>query len=75
MTSLTTLAVMLPLFIMVSSTLREFVIPLFIGVFVGTYSSVFLCTPLLYDMIKGEDVSKYIATKNKQLKSKAKEKK
>ncbi|MBK5253043.1 MAG: protein translocase subunit SecD [Peptostreptococcaceae bacterium] len=71
MTSLTTLVVMLPLFILVSSTIREFIIPLLIGVFVGTYSSIFLCTPVLYDMTKSEDVSKYIARKNKEEKKKS----
>jgi SecD/SecF fusion protein len=70
MTSLTTLAVMLPLFILVSSTIRAFVIPLLIGVFVGTYSSIFLCTPVLYDLVKSEDVSKYVAKKNKEEKKK-----
>ena len=68
MTSLTTLGVMIPLFIMVSSSIREFVIPLFIGVFVGTYSSIFLCTPLLYEMVKGEDVSRYIKKVQKETK-------
>ena len=48
MTSLTTLGAILPLFIMVSSELRAFTIPLLIGVTVGTYSSIFLCSPLLY---------------------------
>ncbi len=59
MTSITTLGVMLPLFLLVSSDIREFIIPLLIGVFVGTYSSIFLCTPVLYETVKGEDMSKY----------------
>ena len=59
MTSLTTLAVMLPLFIMASSELRAFLIPLMIGVFVGTYSSIFLCSPVFYELTKKESLSRY----------------
>lgn len=61
MTSLTTLVCMVPLFFMVSSSIREFVIPLMAGVLVGTYSSIFLCSPLFYEFTKGEDISKYKA--------------
>lgn len=59
MTSATTLVVMIPLFVMVSSELREFLIPLIIGVLVGTYSSIFLCSPVLYELSRKESVSKY----------------
>ncbi len=52
MTSLTTLVVMIPLFIWVSTTIRAFVIPLMVGVIVGSYSSIFLCTPLYYDLTR-----------------------
>ena len=57
MTSLTTLVVMLPLCIMVSASIREFIIPLMIGVVVGCYSSIFVCSPALYDLSREE--SKY----------------
>lgn len=60
MTSLTTLICMVPLFFMVSTSIREFVIPLMAGVLVGTYSSIFICSPLFYDLSKGEDESKYM---------------
>ena len=59
MTSLTTLIVMIPLFIMASSELRSFLIPLMIGVFTGTYSSIFLCSPVFYELTKKEGISKY----------------
>ena len=59
MTSLTTLIVMIPLFIMASSELRGFLIPLMIGVFVGTYSSIFLCSPVFYELTRKENLSKY----------------
>ena len=60
MTSITTLLAMVPLVLMVSSSVREFIIPLMIGVLVGTFSSVFLTSPVLYELSKGEErVSKY----------------
>ena len=61
MTSVTTLICMVPLCVMVSISIREFVIPLRVGVLVGTYSSVFLCSPLFYEFSKNEDTSKYVA--------------
>jgi SecD/SecF fusion protein len=65
MTSLTTLVVMIPLFIMASSELRSFLIPLMIGVFTGTYSSIFLCSPVFYELTKKEGISKYEDNKAK----------
>ena len=59
MTSVTTLIAMVPLMIMVSTSIREFVIPLVIGVLCGTYSSVFLCSPLFYEFSKDEGKSRY----------------
>ncbi len=70
MTSLTTLVVMLPLFFMASSELRAFLIPLMIGVFVGTYSSIFLCSPVFYELTKKEGISKYEANQMKAQKNK-----
>lgn len=60
MTSLTTLIVMIPLCIMVSSSIREFIIPLMVGVIVGCYSSIFVCSPVYYDLCKGSEESKYM---------------
>ncbi|MBR2541063.1 MAG: protein translocase subunit SecF [Mogibacterium sp.] len=65
MTSVTTFVVMVPLFIMASSELRGFLIPLMIGVFVGTYSSIFLCSPLYYELTKKESISKYEENRQK----------
>ena len=68
MTSLTTLVVMVPLFMMVSSELREFLIPLIIGVTAGTYSSIFMCSPIFYELTRKEGLSRYElqAEKNKK---------
>ncbi|MBE6039358.1 MAG: protein translocase subunit SecF [Clostridiales bacterium] len=65
MTSLTTFLVMVPLYVMASSELRGFLIPLMIGVFVGTYSSIFLCSPVFYELTKKEGISKYEDNKAK----------
>ena len=70
MTSLTTLVVMIPLCIMVSSSIREFIIPLMVGIIVGCYSSIFVCSPLYYDLCKSGEESKY----TKQIKRKNKKK-
>ena len=50
-TSGTTLVTLLAIFIFGGETIRGFVFALLIGIIVGTYSSVFIATPLAYDMI------------------------
>ncbi|MBR0468987.1 MAG: protein translocase subunit SecF [Mogibacterium sp.] len=72
MTSLTTLLVMIPLFFMATSELRSFLIPLMIGVFTGTYSSIFLCSPVFYELTKKEGISKYEDNKTKADKARKK---
>ena len=72
MTSLTTLVVMLPLFFMASSELRAFLIPLMIGVFVGTYSSIFLCSPLFYELTRKENLAKYAEQQERAAKERRK---
>ncbi|MEG0156923.1 MAG: protein translocase subunit SecF, partial [Anaerovoracaceae bacterium] len=71
MTSATTLIVMVPLYIMASDSIREFVLPLMIGVLAGCLSSIFVCSPLYYEFSKGKDRSKY----EKQIAKMKKEKK
>ncbi len=61
MTSLTTLVVMIPLIVMTSDTIREFMVPLVMGVLVGTASSVFLCSPVYYQLYKATTASGYQA--------------
>ena len=61
MTSITTFIAIVPLLVLVSSSLSGFVIPLMIGVVCGTYSSIFLCTPLYYEFNRREEMSKYAA--------------
>lgn len=58
-TSLTTLIVLLAIFIFGGDSIRGFMFALIIGVIVGTYSSVFIATPVMYDTAvkKGIDLS------------------
>ncbi|QLG46179.1 protein translocase subunit SecDF [Costertonia aggregata] len=51
-TSLTTLVVLLAIFIFGGESLRGFMFAMIIGVVVGTYSSVFIATPVMYDSLK-----------------------
>ena len=53
-TSLTTLLTLLAIFIFGGETLRGFMFAMIIGVVVGTYSSIFVATPLVYDSSKKE---------------------
>jgi len=53
-TSLTTLLTLLAIFIFGGETLRGFMFAMIIGVVVGTYSSIFVATPLVYDTSKDE---------------------
>lgn len=72
MTSVTTLIVMVPLFILSNHEIRQFLIPLMIGVLVGTYSSIFLCSPVFYELTKKESLSRYELEREKALKAKRK---
>ncbi len=51
-TSLTTLLTILSLFLFGGEVLRGFSFALLIGVLVGTYSSVFIATPVAYDLMQ-----------------------
>ncbi len=51
-TSLTTLIVLLAIFIYGGESIRGFMFALIIGVLIGTYSSVFIATPIMFDTIK-----------------------
>ncbi len=50
-TSLTTLVVLLSMFIFGADSLRDLLFALILGVLVGTYSSVFIATPIMRDTI------------------------
>ena len=54
-TSGTTLVTLLAIFVFGGATIRGFVFALLVGVIVGTYSSLFIATPLAYDMLPAAD--------------------
>ena len=51
-TSLTTLVVLLAIFIFGGESLRGFMFAMIIGIIVGTYSSLFIATPVMFDTLK-----------------------
>ncbi|MGB0316691.1 MAG: protein translocase subunit SecDF [Flavobacteriaceae bacterium] len=55
-TSLTTLIVLLAIFIFGGESIRGFMFALIVGVIVGTYSSVFIATPVMYDTQKNKNL-------------------
>ncbi|HKK67182.1 MAG TPA: protein translocase subunit SecDF [Bacteroidales bacterium] len=62
-TSLSTFFVLLTIFIFGGEVIRGFVFALLVGVVVGTYSSLFIATPVSYQMMKREE--KKAVKKNK----------
>ena len=60
MTSATTMIVMIPLMLMTGEVLREFTVPLMVGVLVGCFSSITLCSPLYYEFAHRKHGSKYL---------------
>jgi SecD/SecF fusion protein len=57
-TSLTTLLVMLVIFLFGGDSIKGFMFALIIGVAVGTYSSLFVATPIMFDTSKKEEENK-----------------
>jgi len=55
-TSMTTLVVLLAIFLFGGESIQGFVFALLIGIFVGTYSSVFIATPVVYDTYRMQKV-------------------
>ncbi len=59
-TSLSTFAVLLTIFIFGGEVIRGFSFALMIGVVVGTYSSLFIATPVVYDTIKKDETTRVV---------------
>ena len=57
-TSLTTLLVMLAIFLFGGDSIKGFMFALIVGVLVGTYSSLFVATPVMYDTSKKKEAKK-----------------
>ncbi|MTE27835.1 protein translocase subunit SecDF [Winogradskyella ouciana] len=65
-TSVTTLVVLLAMFMFGADSLRGLLFALIIGVLVGTYSSMFIATPLMYDTAKKGDAAESLKKKVKE---------
>lgn len=62
-TSMTTLVVLLAIFIFGGESIRGFMFALIVGVIVGTYSSIFVATPVTYDTINKQEERKKLKKK------------
>ncbi len=59
-TSATTILVMIPLIIWGGEAIRQFAIPLLIGIIAGAASSIFICSPVYYELCQITGKRKYI---------------
>ncbi|MEQ3661093.1 MAG: protein translocase subunit SecDF [Flavobacterium sp.] len=57
-TSATTLVVLVAIFIFGGETIRGFVFAILVGILVGTYSSIFVATPLMKDVMSDKEAKK-----------------
>jgi SecD/SecF fusion protein len=55
-TSLTMIMVLLIMFIFGGESIRGFIFAMLIGILVGTYSSLFIATPILVDSVSKKDI-------------------
>ena len=51
---MTTLVVLFAMFIFGADSLRDLLFALIVGIVVGTYSSIFIATPIMYDTLKNK---------------------
>jgi SecD/SecF fusion protein len=56
-TSLTTLVVLFAMFIFGADSLRDLLFALIVGIVVGTYSSIFIATPIMFDTLKDKNTA------------------
>jgi SecD/SecF fusion protein len=59
-TSLSTFFVVLSIFILGGDVIRGFTFALLLGIIVGTYSSLFIATPVVYDTVKGDETTRIL---------------
>ena len=55
-TSLTTLVVLLSMFFIGAESIRGLLFAIIVGVIVGTYSSLFIATPVMFDTVKKKGI-------------------
>ena len=61
---------MVPLLIMAGDAIREFVLPLMVGIIAGAYSSICVCSPLYLEFSRHGNLSKYETQLKKSKKNK-----
>lgn len=64
-TSLSTFIVLLTVFILGGEVIRGFAFALMIGVIVGTYSSLFVATPIVYDTVRRAETIRVLKAKRR----------
>ncbi len=64
-TSLSTFIVLLTIFIFGGEVIRGFTFALMLGVVVGTYSSLFVATPIVYDTIRKAETTRVLKSKRR----------
>ncbi len=64
-TSLSTFFVLLAIFLFGGEVIRGFIFALLLGVVIGTYSSLFIASPVVFDTIMRSDISKVLRRKKR----------
>jgi len=64
-TSMSTFIVLLTIFVFGGESIKGFTFALLVGIVVGTYSSLFIATPLVYDTIGGDESKRVLSAKRK----------
>jgi SecD/SecF fusion protein len=59
MTALTTIVAIIPLFVLGGEVIRQFTMPLIVGISAGAASSIFICSPIYYEICKALDKPRY----------------
>ncbi|QAA81666.1 protein translocase subunit SecDF [Aequorivita sp. H23M31] len=65
-TSFTTLIVLLSMFLFGAESIRGLLFAIIVGIVVGTYSSLFIATPIMYDTVKRKRVEDLIDKKKEE---------
>src|SRR5690554_274120 len=65
-TSFTTLIVLLAMFFFGAESIRGLLFAIIVGIVVGTYSSLFVASPIMYDTAKGKDLEELLGEKDKE---------
>ncbi len=66
-TSLTTLIVLLCMFFLGAESIRGLLFAIIVGIVVGTYSSLFIATPIMYDTVKKKSAEDFVKKKPEEV--------